>query len=85
MLVAGTRLKQLGRRSQPQHVAARPLSSLGSPHHWCDGRRRGRERGAHRRDRMVGSRDTAVEGWGGRERWLWPLPGSRRRVRSQGL
>ncbi len=33
MLVAGTRLKQLGRRSQAQHVAARPLSSLGSPHH----------------------------------------------------
>jgi hypothetical protein len=29
----GTRLKRLGRRSQPQHVAARPLSSLGSPHH----------------------------------------------------
>ena len=33
VLVAGTRLKRLGRKSKPQHVAARPLSSLGSPHH----------------------------------------------------
>lgn len=33
VLVLGTRLKQLGRRSQPRHVPVTPLSSLGSPHH----------------------------------------------------
>ena len=33
LIVIGTSLKQLGRRSQPRHVPTRPLSSLGSPHH----------------------------------------------------
>ena len=33
VVVLGTNLKQWGRRSQPRHVPARSLLSLGSPHH----------------------------------------------------
>jgi len=33
VIVLGTSLKQLERRSLPRHVPAKSLSSLGSPHH----------------------------------------------------